>query len=75
MSAASDQYQAPPPDWDLGDWERVLTIHVGTPYVCRDCGNIAMVTRGGVGVLELKCCGKPMERVEATREKPEGGGA
>jgi hypothetical protein len=51
-----------PPEWDLGDWEDVLTIHVGTSYVCRKCGNVAMVTRGGVGIMELVCCGDPMEK-------------
>lgn len=53
-----------PPEWDLGDWERVLNINVGTVYVCRECENIVIVTRGGVGMLELTCCGKPMEKVE-----------
>jgi len=58
----------PPPEWNLGDWESVLTIDVGSCYVCRECENIVMVTRGGVGVLDLKCCGKPMEKVEASRD-------
>lgn len=55
--------ETPPADWDLGDWERVLTIKVGTAYVCRTCQNLVMVTRGGVGNLELVCCGEPMEEV------------
>jgi hypothetical protein len=55
--------ETPPPDWDLGNWEESLTIHVGTVHVCRQCENIVMVTRGGVGILELNCCGKPMEQV------------
>lgn len=59
----SQDNDAPDEEWDLGDWEEVLSIHVGTVYVCRECGNIAMVTRGGVGVMELICCGKPMEKV------------
>lgn len=50
-------------DWDLADWERALTIHVGTAYLCRSCENLVMVTRGGVGVLDLKCCGKTMNKV------------
>jgi desulfoferrodoxin-like iron-binding protein len=54
----------PGPDWDLGEWESVLTIHVGTAYVCRQCENIVMVTRGGIGVMQLVCCGKPMEKVQ-----------
>ena len=56
-----------PPEWGLGDWEKVLTIQVGTAYVCRYCENVVMVTKGGVGVLDLKCCGKPMEKVEGVR--------
>ena len=53
------------PDWELADWEAALTINVGSSYVCRECGNLVMVTRGGVGVLDLQCCGKPMEKVDA----------
>ncbi len=59
-------------DWDLGDWEQALTIHVGSAYACRVCGNLVMVTRGGTGVLDLNCCGKPMEPV---RESPTPGSA
>ena len=54
-----------PPEWDLDDWEAALTIHVGTAYACRECGNLVMVTRGGIGVMDLKCCWKPMEKVSA----------
>ena len=54
-----------PPEWDLGDWEQALTINVGAAYVCRECRNLVMVTKGGVGVLDLVCCGRPMERVRA----------
>jgi len=61
----SDYPEGPPPEWDLGDWEQALTIHVGTTYVCRKCQNIVMVTRGGVGVMQLICCGRPMEAVAA----------
>lgn len=62
--------ETPQPEWDLGDWEKVLTINVGTAYACRECGNLVMVTRGGVGVLDLKCCGKPMEKVRISPEEP-----
>lgn len=51
------------PDWDLTEWEEVLTINVGAAYVCRECQNLVMVTRGGVGVMQLRCCGDPMEKV------------
>jgi desulfoferrodoxin-like iron-binding protein len=63
-------YEDVPPEWDLGEWEKVLTINVGTVYVCRGCGNIVIVTKGGVGLLDLVCCGKPMER--AVRPAQEG---
>ena len=53
---------ARPPEWNLGDWEKALTIRVGTAHVCRQCGNLVMVTRGGVGVMELRCCGHAMEQ-------------
>ena len=59
--------ETPPADWNLGEWESALTIHVGTAYVCRHCENVVMVTRGGVGMLNLVCCGKPMEKVEPKR--------
>lgn len=48
---------------ELDDWEEALTLRVGTAYACRECGNLAMLVKGGVGVLDLKCCGKPMEEV------------
>ena len=55
------------PDWGLEEWEEALTIKVGTSYVCRSCGNVVMVTKGGVGVLDLKCCGQEMEHVSPSR--------
>ena len=51
--------------WDLGDWEESLSIHVGAVYCCRICKNVAMVTKGGLGVLQLGCCGQPMEKINA----------
>jgi hypothetical protein len=59
-----------PPEWGLGEWEDALTIHVGTAYLCRQCQNIVMVTKGGIGVMELICCGKPMEKVEPSSPSP-----
>jgi len=58
-----------PEEWNLGEWEQALTLRVGMTWVCRECGNVVMITRGGVGVMRLVCCGKPMERV-AAQEKP-----
>ena len=55
--------ETPPSEWNLGDWERALTIKVGEAYACRSCENLVMVTRGGVGVLDLECCGQQMEKV------------
>lgn len=60
-------YQTPEAEWELANWERALTINVGTAYLCRTCDNLVMVTRGGTGVMELTCCGKPMERVKASK--------
>lgn len=65
--------ESPPPQWHLDEWENVLTIHVGTAYVCRQCQNLVMVTKGGVGILDLGCCGKPMEKVEAKSTGGTGG--
>ncbi len=52
---------------DLQDWEQSLTINVGAAFVCRACGNVVMVIRGGVGVMELLCCGRPMEAIAARK--------
>ena len=57
------------PDWGLEEWEKAITIKVGSSFVCRNCGNIVMVTKGGVGVLDLKCCGKQMEPVPSRGDK------
>jgi hypothetical protein len=54
-----------PPEWNLDEWEQALNISVGTAYACRECGNVVMVTRGGVGVMELICCGANMPKIEA----------
>jgi len=51
-------------DWTLDDWEQALTLRVGQAFACRECGNLVMITRGGVGVLDLKCCGAPMQEVQ-----------
>ena len=59
----SDQPESAPEGWGLGDWESALTIRVGEAYACRECENLVMVTRGGVGIMQLRCCGRPMERV------------
>ena len=54
-------------EWTLDDWEGALTLRVGQAFACRACGNLVMVTKGGVGVLDLKCCGKPMQAAEPRR--------
>ena len=59
----SDKPESPSPEWNLGEWEEALTINVGTAYACRKCGNLLMVTKGGVGVLDLTCCDQPMQKV------------
>lgn len=45
-------------------WRRAWDIRVGAAFVCRVCGPMVMVTKGGVGVLEPICCGRRMEEVE-----------
>ena len=60
-----DEMEEGQPGWDLNEWEAAFTLRVGTTYVCRTCGNVVMVSKGGVGVLDLVCCGKPMERTRA----------
>jgi desulfoferrodoxin-like iron-binding protein len=59
----SDFESTPAPEYDLGQWEAALTIHVGEGYVCRTCGQVVMVTHGGVGSMELVCCGRSMQKL------------
>ena len=59
----SDFESTPAPEYDLAQWEKALTIRVGEAWVCRTCGEVAMVTRGGVGSLEMICCGRPMQKL------------
>ena len=56
----------------LEDWEKALTLRVGAAYACRECGNLLMVTKGGVGVLELVCCGKPMDMIQPQETQEAG---
>ncbi|MBI3397960.1 MAG: hypothetical protein HY026_01785 [Deltaproteobacteria bacterium] len=51
-------------EWSVDDWTKEWTIHVGKAYRCSICGTMAMVTKGGVGVMEPKCCGRAMALVE-----------
>jgi len=57
------------PEWELEAWEKAFTINVGRAYVCRECDNLVMVTKGGVGSLDLKCCNKQMEIKELIGDK------
>lgn len=49
------------PEESMDAWQQALSIHVGTVYGCRRCGNLVIVTRGGVGNMELSCCGEAMQ--------------
>ena len=62
-----------PSEWNLGEWEQALTIKVGTAYVCRICDNLVMVTRGGIGILDMVCCGQPMEECTPSCDAEEEG--
>jgi hypothetical protein len=64
MATQNDDQSA---DWDLDEWEQALTIDVGAAFACRICGNVVMVTRGGVGVMELLCCGAEMDRISPSK--------
>ncbi len=52
------------PEWSVEEWTREWTIKVGRAYACNQCGTVAMVTKGGVGVMEPRCCGRAMEPVK-----------
>ncbi|MDP6523578.1 MAG: hypothetical protein QGH15_05085 [Kiritimatiellia bacterium] len=64
--------EAQTPDWDLAVWKESLSIHVGTTYACHDCGNLVMVTKGGIGVMDMTCCGKQMEQFAGPRSPDSG---
>jgi hypothetical protein len=50
-------------EWTVEEWMGAWNIRVGTVYSCRKCGSMIIVTKGGVGVLEPKCCGRDMAQV------------
>jgi len=52
-------------EWGQDEWKKAWNVRVGEAYACDKCGAMVMVTKGGVGVLELTCCGQPMVEVEA----------
>ncbi len=56
-------------EWNADEWQQEWTISVGRAYVCKKCGTMLMVTKGGVGVLEPKCCGLDMQPVESPDEE------
>ncbi|MDD5090420.1 MAG: hypothetical protein PHQ23_05835 [Candidatus Wallbacteria bacterium] len=47
-------------EWDFDEWEKAWSISVGEVYTCSECRNMLIVSKGGTGSLDLKCCGKPM---------------
>lgn len=59
-------------EWDAAQWVRAWNIRVGVAYACGVCGTVVMVSKGGVGVLEPVCCGKPMRRLEPQSEEGAG---
>lgn len=53
-------------EWSADEWTQKWTIHVGKAYRCSACGAIVMVTKGGLGLMEPKCCNKDMVIIEKT---------
>jgi hypothetical protein len=56
-------------EWSVEQWQKAWTVHVGRAYACDECGTMIMVTKGGTGVLEPQCCGKPMREVSNPDEE------
>jgi hypothetical protein len=50
-------------EWSTDEWTSEWTIRVGKAYFCQVCGTMVMVTKGGIGVIEPRCCGKVMREV------------
>jgi hypothetical protein len=55
-------------EWTVEEWKDAWTIKVGRAYACSECGAMAMVTKGGIGMLEPICCGREMRPVEKPEE-------
>lgn len=55
-------------EWSVDEWTNEWTIHVGRAYHCAVCGAMGMVTKGGIGVMEPKCCNRDMALVAKTDE-------
>lgn len=55
-------------EWTVEEWTKAWTIRVGKAYSCSVCGTMVMVTKGGVGVMEPRCCGNDMIPVERPDE-------
>jgi hypothetical protein len=51
-------------EWHIDEWTDEWTISVGKAYACNKCGTMVMVTKGGIGVMEPKCCKRDMSLVE-----------
>ncbi len=59
----NDESNPTSPEWSVEEWTTEWTIRVGKAYLCQVCGTMVMVTKGGVGVIEPKCCSRDMEEV------------
>ena len=57
----SEEYQSS--EWSVDEWTNAWSIKVGRAYGCGTCGNMIMVTKGGLGNLDPECCGAPMKIV------------
>jgi len=55
-------------EWHIDEWTGEWTIRVGKAYACSKCGSMVMVTKGGIGVMEPKCCKRDMKLVEQVDE-------
>lgn len=51
-------------EWTHDEWADAWSIKVGEAYGCDKCKTMIMVTKGGVGTLEPKCCGVSMVHVK-----------
>ncbi len=48
-------------EWTHEEWEQGWHLNVGSAYACSKCGNMIMITKGGVGTLEPYCCEQLMK--------------
>ncbi|HHL39389.1 MAG TPA: hypothetical protein ENJ37_02675 [Deltaproteobacteria bacterium] len=62
-------------EWRREEWMEEWSINMGNAFVCNECGAVVMVTRGGIGMLEPRCCDRAMAPLKTAAGGGDGGNA